>query len=258
MNEKKSESWAAEWDDPRQGKAYGDVFYQRAVGDLPEMECSKAAAKKIVNIARPGDRIVDVGCGSGHYLRSLLDQIETPFAYHGIDRTQYFVDLAQRAFGNCKSASFSIGDIFKLAEADQSADIVMCNNVLLHLPSIAGPLHELIRIARRAVLVRTLVGPTSYSIRDIGPQPDGNDFDDNGEPTAFHYLNIYSESYVRRLLKRESRVRSVVFEQDMDYDPSRIADSPNTAVWDATRTVNGMQISGMIVMPYHWILMKLG
>ena len=140
MNEKKSESWAAEWDDPRQGKAYGDVFYQRAVGDLPEMECSKAAAKKIVNIARPGDRIVDVGCGSGHYLRSLLDQIETPFAYHGIDRTQYFVDLAQRAFGNCKSASFGIGDIFKLAEADQSADIVMCNNVLLHLPSIAGPL----------------------------------------------------------------------------------------------------------------------
>lgn len=253
------EAYTAEWDHPELGKNYGDLFYKRATGELPEMESSKAAARRVASMAKAGDSIVDVGCGGGHYLRSLLNQVKVPFVYHGIDRTQYFIDAARRAFPNNSSISFSIGDIFKLERADRSADIVLCNNVLLHLPSIVTPLHELIRIAKRTVLIRTLVGPTSYAIKDVGPQPDGNDFDDKGEPTAYHFLNIYSEAYLRRLLKNEPRVRVMSIERDTEFDPKKILDTSENVpnAWDATRAVNGVQVSGMIVMPFHWLTIEL-
>jgi ubiquinone/menaquinone biosynthesis C-methylase UbiE len=255
-----SKPWTGEWDDPEIGKHYGDLFYKRATGELAEMESSKAAAKRIATLAKAGDAIVDVGCGGGHYLRSLQRVLTVPFSYHGVDRTPYYIEMARRAFDGQQSISFGVGDIFNLELKDQSADIVMCNNVVMHLPSCAKPLHELVRVARRGVLVRTLVGPTSYQVKSIGPRPDGDDFDANGEPISFHYLNIYSEAYVRRVLKNEPRVKAVTIEPDTDFDPAKISDTAvaMSDAWDVTRPVNGMQFIGMIAAPYHWISISLG
>ena len=42
---------------------YGRLLYQRATGELPEMESSKAMARQVKTFVSPGDRILDVGCG---------------------------------------------------------------------------------------------------------------------------------------------------------------------------------------------------
>ena len=79
----------------------------------------------------------------------------------------------------------------------------MCNNVLLHLPSIVKPIAELSRVARRFILIRTLIGDESFRIQEVFSKetwpfstvPTDQEFDDSGEPTSFGYENIYSWGY---------------------------------------------------------------
>jgi ubiquinone/menaquinone biosynthesis C-methylase UbiE len=252
--------WNSEWGSTPLGHEYGQLFYRRATGELPEMESSKAAAKRILRNYAPGETILDVGCGAGHYLRSLRAAGASSMPYLGIDSTPAYVTLARKAFEDDKAARFDVGDIFALPAADRAYDVVMCNNVLLHLPSIIVPLRELIRVARRRILIRTLIGQTSYRVQDVAPGTDGDDFDESGEPRAFHFLNIYSEAYVRRLIASSGRVKSATIELDRDFDAARIADTGEAikGAWDATRVVNAgaqgpIQISGALLMPWSFI-----
>ena len=126
------------------------------------MECSKAAAMLIQSWIRSGDSLLDVGCGAGHYLRSLLRTIPTPFEYTGIDATGGYIELAKKAWKHVPLARFLQGDIFALPVEERSFDLVMSANVFLHLPSIAIPLDQLIRAARRNVLIRMMVGDQEF------------------------------------------------------------------------------------------------
>jgi ubiquinone/menaquinone biosynthesis C-methylase UbiE len=252
--------WNDEWSETDLGRAYGKLFYQRAVGELPEMESSKAAAARILEDFNSGETLLDVGCGAGHYLTSLRRQGATNLSYTGLDATSEYVELARKAFAADANASFAQGDIFALPYNDGAFDVVMCNNVLLHLPTIAKPLAELVRVARRRVLVRTLVGQKSYVVKDVAPQPDGDDFDAAGEPRAFHFLNIYSQDYVRKVLQAQPRVRTVAVDLDRNYSAAAVSDTADhlEGAWDATRVVAGMQAAGAILLPWSFIDARLG
>jgi ubiquinone/menaquinone biosynthesis C-methylase UbiE len=255
------DTWRKEWLSSEEGKAYGELFYKRATGELPEMESSKAAARRASGLLdKDGARIADIGCGAGHYLRSLRSTVTRPFQYVGVDATQQYVELARKAFDGLKDVSFQQGDIFKLPLPDRHADLVMCNNVLLHLPSVAQPVRELVRVSARRVLVRALVAEKSYVIRDVAPHPEGDEFDDQGEPKAFHFLSIYSEKYLERLFRSTGRVRSLSFERDTDFDASKVSDSGRLLknAWDKTEVASsGMQVSGMILLPWTWVVAEL-
>ena len=68
---KQTDAWRQAWESEAIGKPYGDLFFDRATGKLPEMESSKAAAARITALAKSGDSLLDVGCGAGHYYRSI-------------------------------------------------------------------------------------------------------------------------------------------------------------------------------------------
>lgn len=254
------EKWRKEWLSTEEGKAYGELFFKRATGELPEMESSKAAAKRAAGLLTgQGRRIVDVGCGAGHYYRSLRAAIGGDFQYLGVDATPLYVKLAGEAFNSDRNASFMEGDIFSLPLEDRTADLVMCNNVLLHLPSIAKPLRELVRVAARTVLIRTLVSDKSYVVKDVAPDPGGDEFDEEGEPKNFHFLSIYSERYVERVIRSTGRVRAIGFERDIDFDSQKVADTGELLkhAWDKTGVMGGMQVSGMLLLPWTWITVEL-
>lgn len=81
------DKWRQSWLNKEDGERYGEVLYRRAIGEFPEMESSKAVAACVENIAKPIDRILDVGCGAGHYLRSLDRVLPFEFHYMGVDAT---------------------------------------------------------------------------------------------------------------------------------------------------------------------------
>jgi len=262
----KTDSWRI-WD--RQ-KEYGDLLYRRAVGELPEMESSKAVAARIQPWLQSGDRVLDVGCGAGHYYRSLKQAIPHSFHYTGVDATGYYIEVARRAWKGDPATTFVQGDIFALPFEDQSFDIVVSANVFLHLPSIKIPFEQLVRVARRKVLVRMLAGDRSFRIQEVySPethpgwftgQSDQEEFDGQGEPVSFHYFNIYSRSYIEKILGKIPRVTDVRFIPDTFFDAGRFtaekelyAKSP-----DATTILDGWQVNGYILQPWHFVEVTCG
>lgn len=246
------------WNDEQE---YGDVFYRRATAELPEMESSKAVTKHLARIAKPGDTILDVGCGAGHYLRSLVNSLPHPFGYYGVDATPGYIALARKAWADFSdkklmSAQFQVSNIYDIKLDAAYADIVMCNNVLLHLPSIEQPLKELVRVAKKYVVLRTFVGTQSFRIKQVvEPEIYGAD----GEPENYFYYNIYSENYVRSVLSALPGVAQISIMPDHDYDPKNISRSEGDykdLPKDITTTLNGLQINHYIILPWSFVIVE--
>lgn len=258
----KSEKWRV-WDSEIE---YGQLLYKRATGELPEMESSKATARYVKTFISPGDRILDVGCGAGHYLRSLRREIDMPFDYTGVDATAHYIELARLAWENVEGVHFHKADVFSLPFQDGEFDIVISCNLLLHLPSIKVPLYELVRVSKKFIFVRTLVGERSFRIQEVyGPDthpssfagsPNEEEFEDSGEPKGFHFYNIYSESYIRKLLLKISDVASAEIYPDNQYETNAIIEAGEQyRAPDATRMIDHWQVNGYILQP--WCFVKV-
>ncbi len=252
------ENWRI-WD---KDKEYGDLFFKRAIGELPEMESSKALAHIVAKYVNKNDKILDIGCGGGHYLRSLDKILNKDFRYEGIDQTEYYIERAREAFslavnenGYRTETCFKVGDIFNIPVEDNNAEIVICNNVLLHLPSIEKPLAELIRVSKKHIIIRTLIGTSSFRIKQI-EQPE--EYDESGKPSNFHYYNIYSENYVKRSLDNLG-VNSYSFFDDVDYNPSIFGGTSNFVGKkpdDLTTSIDGIQLNVYVLQPWKFVIIQ--
>jgi len=245
---------------------YGKALYARAIKQDPEMESSKAVAKIVDNILQKNDLILDVGCGAGHYLASLDKILSLPFSYYGIDATSYYIDLARQAFSVDQksnslriSTNFANGDIFNLPLKNNFADIVMCNNVFLHLPSIKKALNELWRVAKKYVIVRTLIGNTSFRIKHI-LQPES--YSEDGEPISYYYFNIYSHEYIASLVKLLTNVKEFKITKDDDFDSVNIGvanfDGNASKPGNITTIIQGMQVNNYVIEPWHFLILEKG
>tara|TARA_B110000438_G_scaffold290706_1_gene326773 strand:- start:96 stop:830 length:735 start_codon:yes stop_codon:yes gene_type:complete len=235
-------------------KRYGKVLFDRAIGEAPEMESSKATSEELKNIIKKDDKVLDIGCGAGHYLVSLKKEITVPFSYTGGDVRPHYIELAKKAFEDMSDVNFKEADLFNLPFEDNSFDVVMCCNVLLHLPSIKKPMAELMRVAKRVVFVRTLIDERSFRVKEVHDN-NGDEFDDNGEPKKFLFLNTYSKKYIKSLLPG----KQVEILEDKNFSSKSItaaieeqSEQPNV-----TRMLGGKQISGNIVFPWCFIKIKL-
>ncbi len=241
-------------------KLYADIFKARSLGKLPEMESSKAAAKKLSVYFRDGYSVLDVGCGAGHYLKSYERVFKgKKFTYIGLDIAKEYIDIAKEVFAGKENVKFLIGSVYKLPFRDNEFDIVVCNNVLLHLPEIKRALKELTRVAKKAVIIRTLAGNRSFYIKDTSVQEGKVDplkiFNRKGEPNNFNYYNIYSERYIKAVANSFCSGAKIRIEPDNDFNEKKISD--NKGVFknrqNATRLVNGMQVNGYIILPWSFV-----
>ncbi|SLM30965.1 putative Methylase/methyltransferase [Desulfamplus magnetovallimortis] len=238
---------------------YGEILAKRARGDLPEMESSKALAKFIKPIIQPHDQILDVGCGVGHYLNSLDREIELPFNYTGADATEEYIALAKNVWQDReRQADFKVADVFALPFEPESFDIVISANLLLHLPSIVTPLQEMVRVSKRAVVIRTPCAKRCFRIKEVLGKPDDNLFDENGEPKEFYYFNLYSTEYLEAIIKKIAGIAKISIKTDSDFNPENIeAESRYGNRAENTTQMQGkLQANGPILMDWKIILIE--
>jgi ubiquinone/menaquinone biosynthesis C-methylase UbiE len=98
--------------------------------------------------ARPGDRVLDVGCGTGYFTRRAAHAVGPDGHAVGIDPSDQVIAYATRhAPANC---TFRVAGAQALPEEDGSFDVVISSLAVHHLPAEdrPGALAEMHRVLR--------------------------------------------------------------------------------------------------------------
>jgi SAM-dependent methyltransferase len=101
-----------------------------------------AYARQYLDV-KPGERVLDLGCGPGDILSALPD-----CEYIGIDLEERYIDAAKKRFGGRGTFRCEPLEHFVL-EAPESFDLVMANGVLHHLDDPKAD--AMLRLAARAM-----------------------------------------------------------------------------------------------------------
>ena len=98
--------------------------------------------------ARPGDRILDVGCGPGFYVTELLEAIGREGSVVGLDvSTDMLAVAAKRAEGH-DNVEFHEADATSLPIPDATFDRALCVQVLEYVRDVPTALKEMHRALR--------------------------------------------------------------------------------------------------------------
>jgi ubiquinone/menaquinone biosynthesis C-methylase UbiE len=99
---------------------------------------------------QPGQRILDIGCGTGEDAGMLSRLVGAGGRVVGVDGSRGMIATARRRAEGCGlPVEFQVGDAHRLAFADDSFDASRADRIFMHLDSPAQALHEMMRVTRR-------------------------------------------------------------------------------------------------------------
>jgi SAM-dependent methyltransferase len=124
----------------RHGRLWG--ARAEAWADEEDLEAPKyALAIERVGVA-PGQAVLDVGCGSGVFLRLVADRGARPY---GLDASGALIEIARR---RVPEADLRVGDMQRLPYGDDAFDLVAGFNVFFFADDMTAALAEAGRVAR--------------------------------------------------------------------------------------------------------------
>jgi ubiquinone/menaquinone biosynthesis C-methylase UbiE len=99
--------------------------------------------------ARPGDRVLDVGCGSGYFTRVMAEAVAPGGTAQGLDPSGDAVAQA-KSLTHPANCTFSDGVAEALDAPDGSYDVVVSSLTIHHLPETLRPqaIAEMFRVLR--------------------------------------------------------------------------------------------------------------
>jgi SAM-dependent methyltransferase len=122
-------------------RAFYESFWADAPADPEPYAWHRRRALLLAEV-RAGERVLDLGCGSGRFLTALRDAGADPVG----------VEIAEAAAERARATGVEV----RLAEPDGTLpfghgefDLVWCSEVLEHIPDVAAALHEVRRVLRR-------------------------------------------------------------------------------------------------------------
>lgn len=101
---------------------------------------------------RPGESLLDVGCGTGFFTRALAASIDGRIT--GVDINSEWVAYARRRNGG--RATYEVGDACALPYADASFDLVVSIAALCFIDDEVTAAREIFRVARRRFAIGLL------------------------------------------------------------------------------------------------------
>ena len=119
---------------------------------------------------RPGERVLDVGCGPGFYAAELVEQVGPDGSIVGVDSSESMLALAAARCRGLANVEFERGEATALPTPDASVDKALSVQVLEYVPEIDVALAEMCRALRpggRVVIWD--VDWTTLSLRTVDP-----------------------------------------------------------------------------------------
>jgi ubiquinone/menaquinone biosynthesis C-methylase UbiE len=119
--------------------------------------------------ARPGERILDVGCGPGFTVAELLDDVGPEGFVAGVDRSPQMLALAAQRTAQHANVELHEADATDLPVADEDFDAAISVQVLEYVPDVAaalGQIHRALRAGGRVLVWDVDWATVSWHSRD--------------------------------------------------------------------------------------------
>jgi ubiquinone/menaquinone biosynthesis C-methylase UbiE len=125
-------------------------------GQAPEEIATRQRYLDLLQL-QPGQRILDVGCGTGVVTRALAQRVQPSGTVIGLDPRPEFLELAAELTPD-PAVEFRHGDALALPFEAHAFDAVVCITVLEHMPAPEQAIAELVRVTRTGGRVGVLCG----------------------------------------------------------------------------------------------------
>jgi SAM-dependent methyltransferase len=132
------------------GEADPDAFvnYVDAVSSVASAQEYKRLTFQLLDV-KEGDRVLDVGCGTGEDARILARVVGPRGRVVGVDSSRTMIDEACHRLEDAEApVEFRVGDAYGLGFADGSFDACRADRVFQHLSEPRRALAEMIRVTR--------------------------------------------------------------------------------------------------------------
>ena len=170
------------------------TFYEDVWAELPEDPKPWAWERRralLLADVRPGERVLDLGCGAGRFVAALRDAGADPV---GVELADGALERARR---NVEGADLrALGADGAIPLEDASVDLVWCSEVLEHVPDTAALLSEARRVLRTGG--RLLATTPSHDLPRRALIALGR-FDAHFDPLGQH-VRFYSRRSLARVL----------------------------------------------------------
>lgn len=168
---------------------YEDVWERQP--EDPEPWAWQRRRALLLGEARPGEQVLDLGCGAGRFTAALRDTGAQPI---GVEIAEGALERARR---NVPGADLRLAPaVGPLPLEDSSVDLVWCSEVLEHVPDTARLLSEIRRVLRtggRLLVTTPSHGPLRRTLIALAR------FDAHFDPLGQH-VRFYSRASLRRVL----------------------------------------------------------
>lgn len=122
-------------------------------------------------------RVLDVGCGAGHWGRGLLRHVHPDATLAGVDREEAFLELA-RAETDPARTEYMVGSAEALPFDDGAFDLVTCQTLLIHVRDPVAAITEMLRVLRPGgVLLAAEPDNRAGNLALLGGEPRPSDED---------------------------------------------------------------------------------
>jgi SAM-dependent methyltransferase len=123
------------------------IGYLEAVAALPEVRAVHDRTQALLG-AKPGERVLEVGCGLGADARELAERVAPGGSVVAIDVSKAMVDAARDRHDDSLDVTYEVADVTGLPYDDASFDVVRVERVLQHVPDVAKACAEMARVLK--------------------------------------------------------------------------------------------------------------
>ena len=181
------------------------------------MDCARQATAILSKVIQQGDRLLDVGCGSGYFFHSIS---EMQLHYTGIDAAPSLIRIGQEEMPRWGCSKESL-ICTRIEDLQGGVDHVICLNVLSNIENFHRSLERLLMIAGKTLILRESIWdlPSKYCyVQDT--------FLDKGVNLHVH-VNTYNSSEIQLLARRMGFIATPLMDERTQGKAEQVIGHPH-------------------------------
>ena len=149
-----------------------DLYQRRCRREVEEMTSHRQAAELLASRVKPGETLLDAGCGSGYFYHSLSSR-RIPVEYWGVDSAPSLIEIGRAVLPAYGLPSERLLP-WRIEDLDGMVDHTVCLNVLSNIDNYHRPLERLLKMTTRSLILRESLkqGAEYHYVEDRFLDPD--------------------------------------------------------------------------------------